>query len=1296
MPASLYLRPSPRAFFLLTPKHALVFRQPSASEASASKSVVVAEWLPLEEVETQDLIKIHGGVDGVLGVGSVPSAERSPVPEIFLFISTNSTPLPPLLPNSPLRPSKLLSVQFHSLSSSAWDPPDWTSLANAARAEQMGLDWEDEYENVSATWNAAGGSTTPSSQYPHPCLGMKKYLESGGFFFAEGCKWDISSRLSPTSNWIKEASSSPSDRVGGHPLEGFDERFVWNKSLLEPFLEFRKGLGEDMRRELDNAALLIPIIQGFCGALPISPSSSSSSSLSSLALISRLSWKRAGARFRTRGIDDDGQVANFVESELIYSSGEMTMSYVQVRGSVPVFWGQPVGGLGTLNQKVEITRPAQATQPAFDKHFLELLEHYNSIHAVNLLGQKDAESMLSNAYSSHLSSLKRTLQDTPSEEKDRADIADRGTLELTAYDFHSAVRSGGNEAVRYDLDRRLREVVRSREKFGWTVVDMGSGDVIEQQQGVFRTNCLDCLDRTNYVQDVISSLTLSAFLETYVSPTLASSPTLWSAHRSLWADNGDRLSKIYAGTGAINTSATRSGKKTFAGLLSDATKSVGRAYVNNFQDKGKQMAIDLLLGMMVGQRRVVLWDPVSESVQAALIQREGEYTSHRHVSIFSGTWNLNGKAPNEPLDPWLFPPDTADPDIYMIAFQEIVELTAGQILQTDPAKRRMWEKYIMDTFNNRKPSQYLLLRSDQLVGTAIIIIVKSPLLPHIRRIESATKKTGLSGLSGNKGGVSVRFELFDTSICLVTCHLAAGFGNVQDRNADWRTVVKGLRFQRGRGIEDHEIAIWGADFNYRISMANQEVRDLVERGDLHRLLESDQLLGAMENGDVFGGYDEGPVTFPPTYKYDNGTSNYDSSEKQRVPAWTDRILFKGAALRLKEYSRSELMTSDHRPVYAVFDATIREVDHVKRDGIAKELVHGFVREGGSQKLEGIVGVEVGEKSARETTRGLAKIDRATSRPSPRLPPRPSSSTSLNSLAEKASPTLATGRISSVHNLQAPPHTSASNSLRALATSRASGSEGLNGQRRTPPIPPRPSVSPRPPTASTTKPKQVPAPPRSRSVSNLSNHTESSISPVSPTTTGEFVVVPSSTNGAARRAPPLPPRVNSVSQSASHPPPAPSAAAAKATPRSAPPVPRKSLDLNGSPPSGLMSPVDPDVVMQKIKAGMGTPVSRPIPARPQVERGEGSVVSMVRALNANNEGGGWKAKEKGKVEGKTPGESVKEPESSTSGLERDVRDAVGGDVFGKTEAAAKKKPPPAVPKKPVTLQKASDPASGETR
>lgn len=95
------------------------------------------------------------------------------------------------------------------------------------------------------------------------------------------------------------------------------------------------------------------------------------------------------------------------------------------------------------------------------------------------------------------------------------------------------------------------------------------------------------LDRTNVVEDILSQTTLESFIESWASGTPGleafSSPShpIWTHHRVLWADNGDALSKIYAGTGALNTSFTRSGgKKTLGGslggLVSDAAKSMGR------------------------------------------------------------------------------------------------------------------------------------------------------------------------------------------------------------------------------------------------------------------------------------------------------------------------------------------------------------------------------------------------------------------------------------------------------------------------------------------------------------------------------------------------------------------------------------------------------------------------------------------------------------------------------------------------------------------------------------------------
>lgn len=114
------------------------------------------------------------------------------------------------------------------------------------------------------------------------------------------------------------------------------------------------------------------------------------------------------------------------------------------------------------------------------------------------------------------------------------------------------------------------------------------------------------------MQDLLGRILLETFL-VHTRREWIYSDTLWTQHRELWAENGDALSKIYAGTGAINTSYTRTGKRTLAGesrvvfefplrnpelaigVLSDATKSVSRAYINNFQDKGKQVAIDMFL-----------------------------------------------------------------------------------------------------------------------------------------------------------------------------------------------------------------------------------------------------------------------------------------------------------------------------------------------------------------------------------------------------------------------------------------------------------------------------------------------------------------------------------------------------------------------------------------------------------------------------------------------------------------------------------------------------------------------------
>jgi hypothetical protein len=195
-------------------------------------------------------------------------------------------------------------------------------------------------------------------------------------------------------------------------------------------------------------------------------------------------------------------------------------------------------------------------------------------------------------------------------------------------------------------------------------------------------------------------------------------------------------------------------------------------------------------------------------------------------------------------------------------------------------------------------------------------------------------------MAGNKGAVAIRMDLDNTSLCFVTAHLAAGFSNYEDRNRDYRTITAGLRFQRNRTIDDHDSVIWAGDFNYRIGLSNEHVRSLIDRGDLDTLMENDQLYLQRTRSavrDVFDHYDEARITFLPTYKFDLGTDEYDTSEKARIPAWTDRVLRKGNNLRQINYNSAPLRFSDHRPVYASFYCDISTVDEVHREKLNLEL-----------------------------------------------------------------------------------------------------------------------------------------------------------------------------------------------------------------------------------------------------------------------------------------------------------------------------------------------------------------------
>ena len=223
------------------------------------------------------------------------------------------------------------------------------------------------------------------------------------------------------------------------------------------------------------------------------------------------------------------------------------------------------------------------------------------------------------------------------------------------------------------------------------------------------------------------------------------------------------------------------------------------------------------------------------------------------------------------------------------------------------------------------------------------------------------------GMLGNKGGVSVRLQFYDSTICFVCTHLAAHRENVAGRNADYFNVLQKVSFDIGEdsvrenirngsmsqwasgsssvGVSDHDLVFWLGDLNYRIdeSMPTEKVLDLAVKGHIDQLRPLDQLNIERREGRVFQGFEEGQLNFVPTYKYQPGTDVFEQrpEKKLRAPAWCDRILWMSQEPKHVQqitYNRSERPScSDHKPVYSTLRATIKDVIVERREAIYKEL-----------------------------------------------------------------------------------------------------------------------------------------------------------------------------------------------------------------------------------------------------------------------------------------------------------------------------------------------------------------------
>uniref|UniRef100_A0A3P8YR92 phosphoinositide 5-phosphatase n=1 Tax=Esox lucius TaxID=8010 RepID=A0A3P8YR92_ESOLU len=331
-------------------------------------------------------------------------------------------------------------------------------------------------------------------------------------------------------------------------------------------------------------------------------------------------------------------------------------------------------------------------------------------------------------------------------------------------------------------------------------------------------------------------------------------------------------------------------------------------------------------------------------IRCELLKNEDIYTYLENFSFFLGSYNVNGQTPKESLRLWLSSTSTP-PDMYFVGFQEL-DLSKEAFFFTDTPKETEWLRAVSESLH--PDAKYALVKLVRLVGIMLLFYVKKEHAEHISELEAENVGTGIMGRMGNKGAVAIRFRFHNSDICVVNSHLAAHTEEYERRNQDYKDICSRLLFRQNDptlaplSILRHNLVLWLGDLNYRLSDLDVDrVKELLVKKDFETLQSYDQLKRQIDEEAVFVGFEEGDIDFLPTYKYDTGSDQWDTSEKCRVPAWCDRILWRGKNVRQLHYqSHMGLRTSDHKPVSSLLEIGVR-INHYSYKKMFEEIVRSL-------------------------------------------------------------------------------------------------------------------------------------------------------------------------------------------------------------------------------------------------------------------------------------------------------------------------------------------------------------------
>jgi phosphatidylinositol 4-phosphatase len=415
-----------------------------------------------------------------------------------------------------------------------------------------------------------------------------------------------------------------------------DDRFFWNRFIQSDFINFRQGKGSRFGQSREQTGIDPFILPVMFGMLEIRNTSVKGTPLTFI-LTSRRSRFRAGTRYFSRGIDESGNVSNFNETEQTIilndeaSKGPISytgdgglqydklraavgkeaqvLSYVQTRGSVPVYWSE----VSNLHYVPELQiRGVDSAVGAAQCHFDQQLEIYGDQYLVNLVKKTGREQRVKEAYEQ----MVRNLVSEPSTSKssdhrspEKFNVIESNTsknrydrLHYIYFDFHNETKGLQWHRAKILLQQLEQPLIQ---KGYFRAVDMpgdshGTVEVRSRQGAVVRTNCMDCLDRTNVVQSMLGRFILTRMLVDLgllrEGEPIEQDQSFEHLFRNTWADNADVVSNAYSGSGALKTDFTRTGERTKKGALADLNSAITRYIKNNFLDGPKQDGYDIFLG----------------------------------------------------------------------------------------------------------------------------------------------------------------------------------------------------------------------------------------------------------------------------------------------------------------------------------------------------------------------------------------------------------------------------------------------------------------------------------------------------------------------------------------------------------------------------------------------------------------------------------------------------------------------------------------------------------------------------